>query len=173
VGYWYTYIDPLATSSITPPPSESPSKPVMFSPARFPSTSTHALHASGYTTSYSGIGCLLNAPVIDAPWSTFDASRYSGIGFYAKGTGYGVRVLFHVPATVATQYHGTCTASVCQGALSRVYPLTPDTWTAISIPWSSLTPGTSPFDPAQLAAIEFQPGGIAGFDLWIDDVAFY
>lgn len=130
------------------------------------------MHASGYTTSFSGIGFLVNAPVIDAPWSTFDASRYSGITFQVKGTAYAVRVLFHVPATIGTQYHGTCTTSVCQGALSPNYSLTSIAWTTVTVPWSSLTSGTAPFNPSQLAAIEFQPGNTTTFDLWIDDISF-
>ena len=128
---------------------------------------------SALPTSYSGIGFLINAPVIDAPWSTFDASRYSGITFWVKGTAYAVRVLFHVPATIGTQYHGTCTASVCQGALSRDYSLSPNGWTLVTVPWSTLTSGTALFTPSQLAAIEFQPGNTTTFDLWIDDISFY
>ena len=45
--------------------------------------------------------------------------------------------------------------------------------TTITVPFSSLTSGTAPFNPAQLAAIEFQPGNTTTFDLWIDDVSFY
>jgi hypothetical protein len=171
VGYWYTYIDATLGSSITPPASESPSKPLVLSPARV-GTSTRAMHASGVFLSYAGIGFLVNAPVIDDPWSTFDASGRTGVHFYAKGTG-SVRILLQIPATVATQYHGTCTSAVCVGAVSPSSPLAPDTWKEIGIPFSSLTSGNAPFNPALLAAIEFQPTSVGGFDLWIDDVSFY
>jgi hypothetical protein len=170
VGYWYTYIDGLAGSSITPPVSESPSKPVAFSPPL--GNSSHAMHASGAFSSYAGIGFLINAPVIDAAWSTYDASSRTGIEFSVKGTGY-LRVLMHTPATVATQYHGTCTTSVCMGAVSRNYLLSPNVWVVIDLPFASLTSGTAPFNPGLLSAIEFQPNSAGTFDLWVDDIRFY
>ena len=131
-----------------------------------------AMHISGALTSYAGIGFLINAPVIDAPWSTFDASGRTGIEFWVKGKDY-VRVLLHTPATVATQYHGTCTASVCMGAVSRNFFISPNVWVLIDLPFAELTSGTAPFNPALLSAIEFQPINPGAFDLWIDDVRFY
>jgi hypothetical protein len=171
VGYWYTYVDALTGSSITPPASESPAKPLSPSPARV-AASTRAMHASGVYSSFAGIGFLVNAPVIDAAWGTFDASRYTGVRFYAKGT-FGVRVLLQIPATVATQYHGTCTVSNCLGALSSNYPTTSDSWSVVSVPFTSLTSGNATFNPAVLAAIEFQPVAAGAFDFWIDDITLY
>src|SRR6185436_17576330 len=86
VGYWYTYIDSSGFSSITPPVTEVPSRPVGFTPMW--NSSTRAMHVSGAFSSYAGIGFLINAPVIYAPWSTFDASGRTGIDFYVKGTGW-------------------------------------------------------------------------------------
>src|SRR5947208_81274 len=68
-----------------------------------------------------------------------------------------LRVLLHTPATVATQYHGTCTTSVCMGAVSPNYFISPNVWVQIDLPFASLTSGTAPFNPALLSAIEFQP----------------
>ena len=170
VGYWYTYVDTLGGSSITPPASQSPSKPLVLSPAH--NASTRAMHASGGFSSYAGIGFLINAPVIDGPWSTFDASGRNGIGFWAKGPPY-VRVLLHIPATVATQFHGTCGTPVCIGAITQNFYLSPNVWNYIQFTFASLTSGNAPFDPAQLSAVEFQPVNTGLFDLWIDDVQFY
>jgi len=170
VGYWYTYIDSSAGSTITPPATEDPTLPDVVSPAR--AASTHAMHASGIFSLFAGMGLLINAPVLNDPWSTFDASRYTGITFWAKGMGT-VRILLQIPATVATQYHGTCTISACMGAVSSSRALSPTTWVQISIPFSSLTSGNATFLPSALAAVEFQPTTGGQFDLWIDDVSFY
>jgi hypothetical protein len=171
IGHWYTYVDSeLTTSTIFPPP-DTVALPELLPTAR--GTSQYAMHASGRFYSYAGIGCLLNTPTVASTPGTYDGSGYTGIKFYAKGTG-GLKVTGQMPATESIEYGGTCTATTCTPN-SYVYgSLSSTSWTQISIPFTYLKGGlVTPLKSSVIWSLEFQPYTVGTFDLWIDDLTFY
>lgn len=171
VGHWFTYVDSeLTTSTIFPPPGTVAQPELLATPR---GTSLYAMHASGRFYSYAGIGCLLNTPTVASTPSTYDGSGYTGIKFYAKGTG-GLKVTGQMPATQSIENGGTCTAITCTPNSYSYGTLSSTSWTQISIPFSYLKGGlVTPFKSSVIWSLEFQPYTAGSFDLWIDDLTFY
>jgi hypothetical protein len=175
-GMWFTYVDTYSTSTITPP-AESTVLPALMSTPRA-STSNYAMHVSGRYSTYAGMGVWLYYPSTASHPGTFDASPYTGIHFYAKGSG-PLIVVGQMRSTESVDYGGTCTATTCTGNSYKVGSLSSSSWAEIIVPFTSLTGGTAtPFSPAGIWSLEFQyysSTSLAGasFDLWIDDLSFY
>ena len=137
------------------------------------STSLYAMHAAGSFYSYAGIAFLLNNPVLNDTPGTFNATGYTGVKFWAKGSGY-LEVLGQMPSTVPTKYGGTCAATSCYGNSYLVTTSLSSTWTQLAVPFANLTGGYStPFDRSAIWSIEFLPYSTGSFDFWIDDVTLY
>ena len=131
------------------------------------------MHATGSFYSYAGIGFLLNQPVTNGATGTFNASGYTGIKFWAKGSGY-LEVLGQMPSTEPTKYGGTCAATSCYGNGYVITTSLSSTWTQLTVPFTYLTGGySSPFMPSSIWSIEFLPYENGAFDFWIDDITFY
>lgn len=163
-GNWFSYRDANSTLS----PSGNPTVPSTLDPPRG-ANSHRALHITGTFTQYAGAGCLMKP----SP-QTYNASAFSGVQFYGKGTASAPTFIVQTSATESTIYGGQCTLPQlsCAGATAPLVGLLPNEWTLFKIPFSTLANGTSPFNAADIWSIEFQPGpGI--FDLWIDDLSFY
>jgi hypothetical protein len=112
-GSWYTYVDSDTTSSkITPAPGSVALPQLLPTPRT--STSLYAMHVTGYDYSYAGIAFLLNNPVLNDIPGTFNATGYTGIKFWAMGSGY-IQVVGQMPSTESTTYGGTCAATSCYG----------------------------------------------------------
>ncbi|HEY8923408.1 MAG TPA: hypothetical protein VIU64_03445, partial [Polyangia bacterium] len=172
----FTYVDGVASSSVTPPPSDT----VAAAPTKLATprgASQYAMHITGNDSTYAGVGVLLNNPVIGEVPGVYDAGAagYTGVHFFIKSN-MGLYFTIQIPATIAVKYGGTCATEPCSGASyyrSSVAVPSSATWTEISIPFSSLGGGVAPFRTDQLWDIGFQPGTAGTFDLWIDDVSFY
>jgi hypothetical protein len=104
----------------------------------------------------------------------YDASRYGGISFYAKGTGT-VTVSVATSPTVPLNAGGTCTVS-CFDYYAVYIDLT-DSWVPYEIPWEELAQdgwGTPvDFSPAEVMYFEFEFGENVDFDLYVDDLSFF
>ena len=175
-GHWFTYVDGVSSSSVTPPPSDAvAASPTKLSTPR--GASQYAMHITGNDSQYAGVGAFLDNPVIGQAPGVYDAGAagYTGVHFFIKSN-MGLYFVIQIPATVAVKYGGTCATEPCSGASyyrSSVALPSSATWTEISIPFSSLGGGVAPFRTDQLWDIGFQPGTAGSFDLWIDDVSFY
>jgi hypothetical protein len=177
MGLWFTYIDSSGTSAVAPVTTGA-ALPQLLSTPR--GASNYAMHMQGTYSTYAAIGVWLNKSTFGSSTGTYDASAYTGIRFYAKGSGGTLNVVGQMSSTEMTKYGGTCTATTCSGDY-YVYPssLSSTTWTLISVPFTSMKGGTvTPFSPAYTWSFEFQyysATSLAGasFDLWIDDLAFY
>jgi hypothetical protein len=164
VGYWFSYAD--SASVILP----NPVLPSLLSPPR--GSSQRAMHTYGTCVQQVGIGCFLNFGGVTA--STYNATGYTGIQFYAMGTAGALKLVVQTPASESTTYGGQCTLAVlsCTANSAQVLGLSANQWNLIMIPFSSLSGGIAPFNVTELWSIEFQPGSGA-FDFWIDDLSFY
>jgi hypothetical protein len=126
---------------------------------------------TGYVLTGSGFWFGLGSP--------YDASKYTGISFWAKidaGTSPGIRVAF---PDKDTQPDGNiCPPGTCYNHYGYlINPLT-TTWTKYTVSFSKLTQeqgwghlGTA-FDPATIYQVSFEIPVNATFGIWIDDVAF-
>ena len=108
----------------------------------------------------------------------FNASRFSGYRFFARGSGR-VWVVLQVPEVIDEEYGGTCRSTagdVCYDAHGIWLTLTPD-WQPYSFKWSDFKQRSfgkqAPFNPATIMSLQFalekeqQPA-----DLWLDDVSW-
>jgi hypothetical protein len=168
MGYWYTYIDSLTGSSITPSPTMQPAMPSATSPAR--AASHWAMHGSGTFHSYAGIGCLVDAAV-GAGKHSINASGFTGIHFWAHGTA-GMKLVLQATGDETTANGGTCTTT-CFGSDYILPGLSSTAWTEYSVPFTAVTGGTVTFQPSDLWSIEFGPVTVGPFEMWIDDLSFY
>jgi hypothetical protein len=177
VGAWFTYVDTSSTSAISP--AGNGVLPQTLSSPR--GSSYRAMHMQGYYSTYAGIACWLYRSSTSSIPSTYNASAYTGIRFWAMGNGNGgsFNVVGQMASTESTTYGGTCTASTCSGNYYALSGLSSTTWKEYSVPFSYLTGGTvTPFTPSSTWSFEFQfysKTSLAGatFDLWIDDLSFY
>jgi hypothetical protein len=167
VGYWFSYKD--ASSTLFP--ATVPAPPALLSPSR--GLSLRGIHVTGSYFQYAGIGCFLNNTPTSLYPSTYNASRYTGVQFYAKGMASAPKVIVQTSATESTLYGGYCTlATLCAGNEAAVPSFLPETWTLVRVPFSSLGAGTYAFSSTDVWSVEFQSGpGL--FDFWIDDLGFY
>ena len=115
---------------------------------------------------------------------TYDASAYSGITFWARGTTPDLgRLYVRVHTTVAPcPLSAICySEDHCSHFQTRItLDSDADTWTEYFVAFADLAqpaevaPAT--FDPSEIVVIDFrvQPIGESGsFDFWIDDLRFY
>jgi hypothetical protein len=135
------------------------------------------MHIHGSFRTYFGFGCWLNNVSFNSIPVSYDASRYAGIRFWAKGDK-PLRVAVQMPATEPTKYGGTCAASACVVNGHGPFGISSTAWTEIAIPFSQLKGSEVPFQASSIWSIEFglydDTGTQSGsFDLWIDDLTFY
>ncbi|WP_434041815.1 MULTISPECIES: CIA30 family protein [Sorangium] len=178
VGYWYTFNDGTEGATQQPPPDpegtgETPFTMTELAPARGQSTYAARSWGSGFTTWGAGFGFDLNSP--EGAKAAYDASAYTGITLWAKGTT-SATVMISDPGT--DPEGGVCTDECDKWQKSL--PLTAE-WQQFTIPFADLkqggwgTPaGTTAIDASKLYSIQFQVGiDDAEFDVYIDDLAFY
>jgi endoglucanase len=171
-GYWYTFVDKLG-SSITPPIQSA----FIISPVGA-GGSGHAARMMGKIASagqplFAGMGFSFLDP--KAP---YDASRYTGISFYAKvGAGSTASVRLKVPDVDTDPEGKTCTE--CFNDFGADLVLT-DQWKKYAVSFAAMTemqgwgaPRPASINKAKLFGIQWQiaePG--VSYDVWVDDVQF-
>jgi endoglucanase len=163
-GYWYTFVDPEG-STVLPQPFK------MSEPGR--SNSKHAAHMFGLT---AGSGPSIYAGIAFAfsdPHAPFDASRYSGISFWAKGPAH---IRFEVPDGDTTPEGAVCKDCYNDFGIELAFT---DKWERYTIPFEWLAQRSGWGEPFptiardRLYAMEWQFGTPArNYDVWIDDITF-
>lgn len=165
-GYWYTFVDPHG-SRVTPSGNFQ-----MSSPGN--NGSKHAARMSGQMASsapnvypYAGVAFKI------ADHGAYDASRYKGISFWAKGPAH---VRFELPDAYTSPEGGYC--KDCYNDFSMDLMLT-DKWERYIIlfewlsqrsGWGDPRPGVA---PEAIYAMEWEYSTPdRSFEVWLDDIAF-
>ncbi|WP_437642591.1 CIA30 family protein [Sorangium sp. So ce854] len=177
VGYWYTFNDGTEGATQEPPPDpegtgETPFTMTALEPARGQSMYAARSWGSGFETWGAGFGFDLNSP--EGAKAPYDASAYTGITLWAKGTT-SATVMISDPGT--DPEGGVCTDECDKWQKSLALT---EEWQQFTIPFADLkqggwgTPaGTDQIDATKLYSIQFQVGTDPEFDVYIDDLAFY
>ncbi|HWP07544.1 MAG TPA: carbohydrate binding domain-containing protein [Polyangiaceae bacterium] len=164
-GYWFTFQDSEG-STIDPP--AGPFK--MGAPGH---GSTHAARMRGHMASsgksiYAGMGLSLANPR-----GVYDASKYDGVTFWAKGPG---KVRFEIPDVHTAPEGGEC--KDCYNDNGVIIALESEwhkytirfDWLLQRPNWGDPTPG---LEAAQIIALEWEFSGAGrDYDISIDDIAF-
>jgi hypothetical protein len=170
VGFWLTKNDSTPTAQQNPPIGA-------FAPT------TLSAHGGNYSARTWGSGfaswALLRAQlqISEAGECQYDASRYTGISFWARsgsnfGTPIGVSVA--TSATVATDKGGSCQLDCFDYHFFTIVPTT--SWMHYQAPWTALKQkgwGTpAGFNSTKIMYVEFAFTDTA-FDFYVDDLSFY
>ncbi|WP_437284990.1 CIA30 family protein [Sorangium sp. So ce406] len=178
VGYWYTFNDGTEGATQEPPPDpegtgETPFTMTALEPARGQSTYAARSWGSGFEEWGAGFGFDLNSP--EGEKASYDASAYTGITFWAKGTARGATVMISDPGTDPAGSVCTDECDKWQKSLTLT-----EEWQQFTIPFADLkqggwgTPaGADQIDASKLYSIQFQVGVAPEFDVYIDDLGFY
>jgi endoglucanase len=165
-GYWFTSID-AAGSTMQPAGSFS-----MGSPGH--AGSQHAAHMQGQMgTTGDSFWASIGFGFMD-PQAPYDASRYSGITFWAKGPAH---IRLKLPDAYTAPAGGHC--QDCYNDFGIELALTAK-WERYTIPFEALAQQPNWGDPRpqvasnELFGVQWQFGTPGrAFDIWIDDIAFF
>ncbi len=176
VGQWSAYNDGSPGSSQSPAAGQAV-KPEMGGA----NGTTYAVHTSGQGFADWGAGIqfdLQNTGNGASARKPYNASQYSGIQFYARGSG-SVRLELPISATTPASSGGTCAAD-CSNSHGLPLTLTSE-WKLINVPFDVLAQeegwgAAANFDSAGILGLAFKAvvpdGGTADFDFWIDELRF-
>ena len=174
-GFWYTYND---GSSLQIPPSGAT---LPFPPTAGGHSVNFSAHTSGPAFTLWGAGLGLDFNNKTGKPCPYNASAYSGIKFWAKGSPT-VRATVKTPALIPVAAGGTCVgtaASACEDYFGMATPLTA-AWAQYTLGFEgagAVTQDTwgvrAAFDKTQILSVQFQVAVGAPFDFSIDDVTFY
>ncbi len=164
-GGWYTYADETATLD----PS-----PFAATPGGANSSLYAAQLASTGATSF-GAGLGFNLQVEGQQLIGFDASRYTGVEFDARGN-ISVAVTLRQENLVPLASLGTCQVG-CEDFWGRSLALT-EVWQRYQIPFSTMTQAgfsmvSTPLDLTNLFSVQFQANGTDDFEIAVDNIGFY
>jgi hypothetical protein len=169
-GVWYAFNDSQSTQW---PAVTTPGTPI--SPSLIPGgreESVRAMHTFGEGFSEWGAGIGFDLVFDGTTYSTYDASAYDGISFWAKSESgpASISVRISTKATTLAKYGGTCLNEPC-------YPLSTELglnaqWTYYFIPFARLDTG-GPVERSQLTNVQFMTPEERAFDFWVDDVRFF
>jgi hypothetical protein len=185
IGFWYTYHDSTAGGTLTPmamatftDSAVTPARPIGDSGT---SAMAARMTGNGFTIYGAGMGFDLQNPGGQSTKGLYDASMYSGVTFWAKGSVSGTGVVrFNVPDKATDPVGGVCSgtgASQCSDDHGHTLTLT-SSWQQYSFTWAQLTQQgfgytEASLDTAHLVGMKFQVGNPTGsFDVWVDDIAF-
>ncbi len=167
-GSWYTINDGTGGTQ-QPAPAQT------FAPARGGALgSDYSAHMTGTDFSSWGAALGVRFDVVGANTCAYDASRYQGIAFYARGSGM-VTISIITASTVPVASGGTCETG-CFDYYAGHVSLS-STWTRYQLAWSDLrqtgwgTPTT--FDPGEIMATEWAFGTGVSFEIDVDDLQFF
>jgi endoglucanase len=173
-GYWYTFVDKIGTT--TSPSGTFKMEPGGANNSKFAARFKGKIGAADQPPNYLFAGMGLN--FVD-PKNQYDASKYKGIGFWAKkGGGATGKVRMKVPDVNSDPAGKVCTDG-CFNDFGADLDLT-DQWTHYAFSWSDLhqlpgwgSPSPDAITPQKLYGIQFQVNQpSADYDVWIDDLEF-
>jgi hypothetical protein len=169
-AYWFTIHDD-STGSIVP----EDFLPVPGGAHR----SAYSAHvaASGYSIWGAAFSSNISH-LADGIRCPFNASRFSGLRFFARGSGQ-ARVNLQIPEVVDELYSGSCRSSqgeVCYDTHGIWITLRPQ-WQAYSIKWAELVQRgfgkQLPFRPGAIMSVQFSfETAELPVDAWLDDIAW-
>jgi hypothetical protein len=180
-GGWWVYSD--GTGGTLDPPADGIPLPTRILGGRCGSEFAMRVTGQGFTDWGAGIN--LGFRYENDDFGAFDASRHSGVRFWAR-TGESNTSSIRVQLQDGNTYHagGVCDendrlgASACYNAHGTALVPLGGQWRPYEIAFDRLSQqnlvgSESPLDRARLYALEWvmQPGSV--IDLWIDDVWFY
>ena len=169
-GAWYVFNDDTGTQL---PAKTSPGVPIetaLILGGR--QSSTRAIHTDGEGFRVWGSGIGFDLDFDGTTYRLYDATRYAGIEFWARGAA-GQTFSFRVSSASSTAmaYGGTCVPN-CAGPSGLTLTVGPD-WSHYTVPFAELSvlPGSPP-EIDRLTNIQFKSNVSVPFDFWIDDVRF-
>jgi hypothetical protein len=178
VGAWYTYNDLTAAATQVPKQGD----PFAMTAGGRDGTGYAAnTHGGGFTVWGAGYGFNFKDPGDGdggSLKSTYDASAYSGITFWAKagaGSDKGLRV--NVSNKETDPAGAVCApADKCSDHFGSPVTLTAD-WAKYTLPFAKMAQSgwgqsVAKFDVSTLYAVQFQVGKNTTFDISVDEVAF-
>jgi hypothetical protein len=178
VGAWYTYNDLTAAATQVPKQGD----PFTMTAGGRDGTGYAAnTHGGGFTVWGAGYGFNFKDPGDGdggSLKSTYDASAYSGITFWAKagaGSDKGLRV--NVSNKETDPAGAVCApADKCSDHFGSPVTLTAD-WAKYTLPFAKMAQSgwgqsVAKFDVSTLYAVQFQVGKNTTFDISLDEVAF-
>lgn len=163
-GAWYTYTD---------------GTPGCLSMAVVAEGSGHVLHltGAGFSEWGAGFGTALSASLDPPGICLYDASRYAGVRFRAKGNA-SLRMVIPTRATTFKSAGGDCPdGEGCYDQHGRTIALTSD-WQTFETDFCSLTQegwggSRSVFDPALMVGVNFHIRSTSAFEVSLDDLTFF
>jgi hypothetical protein len=191
-GYWSAYNDGTGTEV----PATGTAAGVVGGRGGASDCAMHTT-GTGFTNWGGGVSANLNA--VPGQACVFDASAFSGVRVWVKGTSTGsqgdafapknnvVRVnLVTTDTRSAAEPGGACMpdsgAGQCSDHRGQYCPLSAD-WTQCDVPFATLNQrgfgAVSPFNPSHLLAINFEDelatssASTLSWDVWVDDITFY
>jgi hypothetical protein len=174
-GAWYIYND--ETMGATQEPAMVPFTMAKVEPPRDGSTYAANTKGSGFMTWGAGFGFDLNTTGMTK--SAYDASKYSGISFWAKiGAGTSGAVRFNIGDKNTAPAGGVCGTGKCDDDFGADLTLT-ETWQKFEIKFADMKQvGWSmamlpAIEKSALYSVHFQSGAKLTFDIWVDDIGFF
>jgi endoglucanase len=173
-GYWYTFVD-KAGSTITPMAGEQGGTFTMTEGGA--NASKYAANMKGKIGQAMIVFGGLGMNFID-PKGQYDASKYTGIAFYAKrGENSTGKVRLKVPDASTDPEGGIC--SECFNDFGADINLTTE-WKKYVFPFKKMTqlsgwgaPHKPHIDPSKIYGVQFQVNTQgANYDIWVDDLQF-
>lgn len=175
-GAWYTYNDETAAATQDPAVG-LPFEMTPINPPRGQSAFAANTKGSGFMTWGSGFGFDLSND--GTAKAAYDASKYSGISFWARiGAGATGSVRLNIGDKNTTPEGGVCDPAACSDDFGKDIVLTAD-WQKFDIKFAEMTQvGWSmvllpEIQKSALFAVHFQTGVDKTFDIWVDDIAFF
>jgi len=168
-GVWYAFNDDVGMQW------PAPTTPgVAIATSEIPGgrdDSQRAMHTYGMGYSYWGAGIGFDLAFDGTTYGLYDASAYSGVTFWARGTPRrGIDLRISTAKTTLPKYGGACPMDNCPPLFKRL--LLGDDWAQYWVPFSAL-PG---LETKKMTNMQFlvEPGyALDSFDFWIDDVSFF
>jgi Carbohydrate binding domain (family 11) len=179
-GVWYTF-DDGTTGTITPTPLTC--TPLTDAPSELGKFAIHVT-ATGYSDYGSGLGVDFISGKMP-----YDASRYTGIRFWAKvGAGKNTRHRLQISDSNTDPMGGKCTTgssapqgAKCEDHYGKDLTLT-STWAQYTYAFADLIQlgwgyppdnNTTKIDSTSLYGLQFKANSKLEVDLWIDQLEFY
>jgi hypothetical protein len=178
MGGWYTFHDDTAGTQVPPDTGFTPIAGGADGSAYAANTS-----GSGFTEWGAGMGFDLNNPEAVGevgPRGMYDASRFRGIAFKAKGN-VAMRISVETVGVAPTDRGGGCTPSEvmgmeCDDLHGKDLALTAE-WDEYLVEFAQMRQGgwglAVPFAATDVTAVLFQVEANLEFDISVDDVRFY
>lgn len=169
-GAWYVFNDDTGTQLPAKTSAGVPIETALIPGGR--QSSMRAIHTDGQGFRVWGSGIGFDLDFDGTTYQLYDATRYTGIEFWARGVA-GQTFSFRLSSasTTAMAYGGTCIPN-CAGPYGLTLTVGPG-WSHYTVSFAELSalPGTPP-EIDRLTNVQFKSNVSVPFDFWIDDVRF-